>query len=74
MKKQLLIVMLSGLVVSAFGQDTETAPAAKKSSSSSEPMVNKKGHVILPEAGDIGLGMDADSIFPLCWKLDERKY
>lgn len=63
MKKQLLIVMLSGLVVSAFGQDTETAPAAKKSSSSSEPMVNKKGHVILPEAGDIGLGMDAIPFF-----------
>lgn len=63
MKKQLLIVMLSGLVVTAFGQDTETAPAAKKSSSSSEPMVNKKGHVILPEAGDIGIGMDAVPFF-----------
>ncbi len=61
MKKQFLIVALSGIVGTTFGQDA--APAEKKSSSSSDPMVNKKGHVILPEAGDIGIGMDAIPFF-----------
>ena len=63
MKKQFLIVMLSGLVGTTFGQDSTSAPAAKKSSSNSDPLVNKKGHVILPQAGDIGLGMDAVPFF-----------
>lgn len=59
MKKQFLIVALSGFVGTAFGQDAGKTDNAK----SSGPLVNKKGHVILPEAGDIAIGMDAIPFF-----------
>ena len=59
MKKQILILMISGVAVTTFGQDVSGGSNAQKSSSGTETLINKNGHVILPEKGDIAIGVDA---------------
>lgn len=56
--KKLLYVALVSLSVNAFAQDDEVLTTTEESSSSgSNTSIN--GHQLTPEAGDIGLGMDA---------------
>jgi len=59
--KKLLYVALVSLSVNAFAQDetTEEVLTTTEESSSSSPNTSKNGHQLTPEAGDIGLGMDA---------------
>ena len=56
MKKIIILLTLIVFISSAFAQEevTETAPVTKLQ----EKVVNKKGQNILPEAGDLAVGID----------------
>ena len=63
--KKLLYIALVSMSVNAFAQDeaTEEVLTTTEESSSASPNLSKNGKQITPEAGDIGLGIDAAPFF-----------